>query len=146
MHKRLHTLLHSCNTNNTVGMYDVIFSILKFSDTFKDNVKNFKNSMNSVNYQYMPYTYIHNWLLQHFSQDYGLAFRTTHVVCVNFIRGWRDLQFNFDSERQIVVVVVVHLLSEEIATEIFFFILRFGGYPGIRTQSLRLINPLDYDD
>ena len=26
------------------------------------------------------YTYIHNWLIQPFSQDYGLAFHTTHVV------------------------------------------------------------------
>ena len=30
-------------------------------------------------------TYIHNWPLQPFSQDYGLVSHTTHVVCVNFI-------------------------------------------------------------
>ena len=42
-------------------------------------------------------TYIHNWPLQPFSQDYGLASHTTHVVCVNFMREWRDLQFNVDS-------------------------------------------------
>ena len=36
-------------------------------------------------------TYIHNWPLQAFSQDYGLACHTTYVVCVNFIRKWRDL-------------------------------------------------------
>ena len=46
-------------------------------------------------------TYIHNWPLQPFSQDYGLASHTTHVVCVNFIRERWDLQFNVDSERQI---------------------------------------------
>ena len=46
-------------------------------------------------------TYIHNWPLQPFSQDYGLGSHTTHVVCVNFMREWRDLQFNVDSERQI---------------------------------------------
>ena len=46
------------------------------------------------------HTYIHNWPLQPFSQDYGLASHTTHVVCVNFIRERRDLQFNVDSERQ----------------------------------------------
>ena len=46
-------------------------------------------------------TYIHNWPLQAFSQDCSLAFHATHVVCVNFIREWRDLQFNVDSERQI---------------------------------------------
>ena len=47
------------------------------------------------------HTYIHNWPLQPFSQDYSLASNTTHVVWVNFIREWRDLQFNVDSERQI---------------------------------------------
>ena len=49
----------------------------------------------------LSHTYTHNWPLQPFSQDYGLASHTTHVVCVNFIRGRRDLQFNVDSERQI---------------------------------------------
>ena len=47
------------------------------------------------------HTYIHNWPLQSFSQDYVLASHTTHVVCINFIRERRDLQFNVDSERQI---------------------------------------------
>ena len=46
-------------------------------------------------------TYIHNWPLQTFSQDYDLSSHTTHVVCVNFMREWRDLQFNVDSERKI---------------------------------------------
>ena len=47
------------------------------------------------------HTYIHNWPLQPFSQDYGLASQPTHVVFVNFVREWRDLQFNVDFERQI---------------------------------------------
>ena len=47
------------------------------------------------------HTYIYNWPLQFFSQDYGLASHTTHVVCVNFIRKWRQLQFVVDSERKI---------------------------------------------
>ena len=46
-------------------------------------------------------TNIHNWPLQPFNQNYGLAFHITHVVCVNFVRKWWDLQFNVDSERQI---------------------------------------------
>ena len=47
----------------------------------------------------IDYTYVHYMpALQAFSQDYGPA---THVVCVNFIREWRDPQFNVDSERQI---------------------------------------------
>ena len=42
------------------------------------------------------FTYLLNWPLQPFSQDYGLASHITHVVCVNFSREW-DLQFNIDS-------------------------------------------------
>ena len=34
------------------------------------------------------YVLVHNWPLQPFSQDYGLAFKTTYVVCVNFIHEW----------------------------------------------------------
>ena len=45
--------------------------------------------------------YIHNWPLQHFSQDYDLASCAIYVVWVNFIHKWRDLQFKVDSERQI---------------------------------------------
>ena len=47
------------------------------------------------------HTYIHNWPLQPFSQGYGLAFHTTHVVCFNFICEWWDLQFKVDFEGQI---------------------------------------------
>ena len=47
----------------------------------------------------MPlYTYIHNWFLLTFSQDYDIGSHTTYIVCVN---EWRDLQFKVDSERQI---------------------------------------------
>ena len=44
-------------------------------------------------------TYVYNWSLQPFSQDFDLASRTTYVVCVNLIHEWRDLQFNVDSKR-----------------------------------------------
>ena len=44
------------------------------------------------------HTYIHNWPFPPFSQDYGLVSHTAHVVCVNFIHEWWDLQFNVDSE------------------------------------------------
>ena len=46
-------------------------------------------------------TYVRNLALQPFSHYFGLASHTTHVVCINFIREWWDLQFNVDSERQI---------------------------------------------
>ena len=48
-----------------------------------------RGSFFSISYvilQYLEIPYIHN---------------LTHVVCVNFIHEWRDLQFNIDSERQI---------------------------------------------
>ena len=45
--------------------------------------------------------YMHNWPLQFFSYDYGVASHTNYVVCLNFICEWRDVQFTVDSERQI---------------------------------------------
>ena len=51
------------------------------------------------NATFLIYTYIHNWPLQPFSQDCGLASFT--IVCVNFIQEWQDLQFKVDFERQI---------------------------------------------
>ena len=36
--------------------------------------------------------YMHNWPLQPFTQDWGLASHTTHVVCVNFKPEWRRLR------------------------------------------------------
>ena len=84
-------------------------------------------------YMHQNYTYthihIHNWPLQSFSQDYGLASHTTHVVCVNFIRERRDLEFNGDSERQIFeklfhgsFIYSQSFCWEEVAEEIFFYI------------------------
>ena len=64
------------------------------------------------------HTYIHNWPLQPFSQDYGLVSHTTHVVCVNFIRELSDLQFNVNSERLIFWEAFswqIYLLSELLA-------------------------------
>ena len=39
-------------------------------------------------------TYKHNWSLQPFNQDYGLASHTTYVVCFYLVLEWRNLQFN----------------------------------------------------
>ena len=48
------------------------------------------------------HTFIHNWSLQPFSQDYWPSF-SHHlcIACVNFIHKWRDLQFKADTEWQI---------------------------------------------
>ena len=56
----------------------------------------------------ISHTYIHNWVLQPFSQDYDLASYITHVVRINFIREWLDVQFNVDSERQIFFKKICH--------------------------------------
>ena len=67
------------------------------------------------------HTYIHNWSLQPFSQDYGLASYTTHVVFVNFMCEWRDLQLYVDSERQnFEKLFHSEICWEEVAEEIFF--------------------------
>ena len=96
------------------------------------------------------HTYIYNWPLQLFSQDYGLASHTTYVVCVNFIHEWWNLQFNIDSEWQILWETFhgsFYLLSdflleicwEENAEEIIF-VFYFGVWPKARSMVLRRIS------
>ena len=84
---------------------------------------------------YIIHTNIHKtytYIQQLFSQVYNLASHITHVVCVNFIRDWRDLQFNVDSERKtffeklfhgnfiILLEFLPEIFGEEIAEVIFF--------------------------
>ena len=59
--------------------------------------------------------YIHNWLLQPFSQDYGLAAHTTHIVCCNFICEWWILRNHFMAG-----LFTLRVFIEEIAEEYFF--------------------------
>ena len=49
------------------------------------------------------HTYIHNWPLRPYSQDYALACHTIYVVFVNFIHVWRNIQFKVDSKREVEV-------------------------------------------
>ena len=58
----------------------------------------FDRYQGDITYTYY-FTYMHNWPLQPFSQDYGLASHTIHIVCINFIHEWRDLLFNVNSEQ-----------------------------------------------
>ena len=93
---------------------------------------------------------IHNWSLQPLSQDYGLASHTTHVVCVNFIRGWLDLQFNVDSERQIFEkfchgrFIYSHKSAERMSPKKYFWYFIFYDWPGIRTQAFESDKPTHY--
>ena len=82
-----------------------------------------------------------------------LASYTTHVVCINFIREWRDLQFNVDSKRQIFFSLRNFFFASFIYSQRFcqksterkwpkeyFFFHNFDVRSGIRIRTLRLIN------
>ena len=97
-------------------------------------------------------TYIHNWPLQPFSQDYDLASHTTHVAWVNFIHKWRDLQFKVDSERQIFLgnffragLVTLRLFAKSLLKENrrrnAFSYFNFDNCPGIWTQAFASNKP-----
>ena len=84
--------------------------------------------LNTSNYFPSAYAplYMHNWWLQTFSQDCGLASRVNYVAGVNFTHDWRDLQLKVDfeqtSSRQF------YLFSEFLLEEIFFHISFCGRY------------------
>ena len=94
---------------------------------------------------------MHNWPLQPCSQDYGLASRNTHIVCVNFIREWRDLQFNADHKRHI-FEKLFHgrfIYSQNFCQKsperkspkkYFFFMFPFDAWPGRGIRALHLIS------
>ena len=75
----------------------ICFNLQFLCNTIKNMIK--LKPRKQTNCNHLLHICMHNWPLQSFSQDYGLAFHTTHVVFVNFIREWQDLQFNVDSER-----------------------------------------------
>ena len=89
--------------------------------------------------------YIHNWPLQTLSQDYGLASQTTHLVCVNFIHKWRNLQSTpndrflrnfFMAGLFILRVFGRNLLRRNCRRNFFSFIFCFDVWHGIRTYFL----------
>ena len=100
------------------------------------------------------HTDIHNWPLQSFSQDYGLASHTTHAVNVNFIRERRELQFNVDSEQQIFWdtfhgnFIYSQSFCQKSARgsrrrNIFLYFI-FDDWPGVRTQAFASNKPTHY--
>ena len=101
------------------------------------------------------HTYIHNSSLQPFSQEYGLASQTSHVVCVHFIR---DNLTSTPSDRFLRNLTrQVYLLSgffseicwKEVTEENFSYFI-FDDWPGVRTQAFPTNKPthclLDYGD
>ena len=88
-------------------------------------------------------TYIHNWSLQYFFQDYDLASYTTYVVCVNFIHEWQDLQFKENSERQI----FENLFSEFLLkTETAFVLLEISVLGLMSNKPAMAIRLANYSD
>ena len=71
-------------------------------------------------------------------------------VCIHFIREWRHDRNFWETFSWHVYLSPGFLLGiwwEKIAKEIFFFIFRFDGWPGIQTRTLRPIRYLlDYGD
>ena len=98
--------------------------------------------------------HIHNRPLQSFSQDYGLASHTTHVVWVNFIREWLDLQFNVDSQWQIFVNIFhgrfiysqsfCQKFAERKSPSKYISYFNFDDWPGIRTHAFVSNKPTYY--
>ena len=93
-------------------------------------------------------SYIHTYII---GQDYGPASHTIHIVCVNFIRDWLDLELKVDSKPQIFQklfharFIYFQSFCQKSAERkspkkfIFFYIFRFNACPGIRIRALRLI-------
>ena len=75
---------------------------------------------------------------------------TPPIACDNFLRKWRDLQFNTPSERQIFKKLFharfiysqsfcQQSAERKSSKKYFFFTFRFDAWPGIRTWTLRLM-------
>ena len=75
-------VLRSFRSNLTTKIKTLGFKEFSLSD---------KKKKKKYHYHYYSML-IHNWQLQPFSQDYGLASQITHVVCINSVRKWQDVQ------------------------------------------------------
>ena len=129
----------------------IITSGSEFLNTRLNNRKETTRPSSNVSVVYMLYNrYIHAyiiWPLQ--PSSYSLASDTTHFVWVNFVREWRNLQFNVDSERQIFEKLfhgrfihsqnLCQKYGETKSPKKYFpFIFCFVAWVGIRTHALRL--------
>ena len=87
-------------------------------------------------------TYIYNWSLQPFRQDYGLASHTTLVVCVKFV-----LQCSLTSTRNdrfIYSQSFCQKSAEKKSPKKYFSYFIFDDWPGIRTQAFASNKPTHY--
>ena len=84
-----------------MGIYFILFYLILRLRTIYENLFEIQNSDESLNcislyIIFAERTYLHNWSLQPFSQDYNIASHTTYVLWVNFIHEWGNLQFKVD--------------------------------------------------
>ena len=96
--------------------------------------------------EFLMKTYIHNGPLQPFSQDNGLASHTTQVVCVNFIREWRNLQ-SIPNDRFLGNFYLAGLFTLRVFDRnllIYFSYFIFDDWPGIWTQAFASKKPTHY--
>ena len=70
----------------------LVFSIMTYT-VYSNTRINFSPAFGFFKYIHN----IHNWPLQPFSQDYGLASHTTYVVCVNFFLYMSGGTYNLKS-------------------------------------------------
>ena len=94
---------------------------------------------------YFMNSYIHTYIIGHYNPSVRITAELLTPLmlrALNFIREWRDLQFNIDSERQIfeklfhgrfifTLKVLLKIRWEEVAEEIFFYFI-FDDWPGMR--------------
>ena len=85
------------------------------------------------------YTFIHNWQMQPFHQDYGLASQTTYVACIEFICKCWYLLFSVDSELRI---FARYLLRGNRRRN--FFHISFGCLPWYTNANITSNKPLHY--
>ena len=84
-------------------------------------------------------TYIHNWPLQPFSQDYGLASYTAHVVCSE-----RQIFEELFHGRFIYSQSFCQKSAEKKSPKKYFSYFIFDNWPGIRTQAFGSNKPTHY--
>ena len=117
-----------------------LFGIKRVRAVMQDSAGHLWTRKTLIHFCFSGRQYLHNSSLQPFIQHYDLASHTTYTVCVNFIYNWWDLQFkvdsgfweSFHSNLYLLSEFLLEICWEEVAEEIFFFIIRFGrdAWPG----------------
>ena len=84
--------------------WPVLFALRVFTKNRRSNIFIFFFFCLTSDLGFEPTHYLHTYIIGHYNPSVriiDLVSHITYVVCVNFIHKWWDLQFKFDSERQI---------------------------------------------